>query len=70
MTVSSLQPRPSGGRAQRVSFNRIELWDENIEAARGIIERRREVSRVTGRSEAESITHSPVAPGSDPDLDF
>lgn len=31
----------SGGRAQRVTFNRAELWDENLELAQADIERRR-----------------------------
>ena len=58
-----------GGRAQRVAFNRIELWDENIDLAQEEIRRRRatahgleDLKPDTGpslRSEAE-----------DPDLDF
>lgn len=55
----------SGGRAQRVSFNRLELWDENIELARAEIERRRKAGLATSSSNG----HTPP-PDDDPDLDF
>ena len=55
----------NGGRAQRVSFNRIELWDENIAFAEQEIQRRQEMSATFpggGRAEVPMPDH--------PDLDF
>ena len=57
----------SGGRAQRVSFNRIELWDENIESARGIIERRKKTFADMHGPQSSNV---PPTAGRDPDLDF
>jgi hypothetical protein len=59
----------SGGRAQRVSFNRIELWNENIELARSEIDRRRRGAPATSSGNG----HAPppaTATDDDPDLDF
>jgi hypothetical protein len=54
-----------GGRAQRVSFNRMDVWDENIAMAKKDIQRRREVmAAFLGGGSVE-----PPAPD-DPDLDF
>jgi len=60
----------SGGRAQRVSFNRIELQDEDIELARDLIEKRRQASRGGSQSGPERAPDSPTDPDVDPDLDF
>lgn len=50
-----------GGRAQRVSFNRMDLWDENIELAEKEIQRRREVmTAVLGGGRAEAPVPDPV----------
>lgn len=43
----------SGGRAQRVAFNRIDLWEENVDNARMDIDRRR-----SSASAANSGQHS------------
>jgi hypothetical protein len=57
----------SGGRAQRVSFNRIELWDENIELARDTIERRRKGVPVSSGGKGDDPRPSST---DDSDLDF
>jgi hypothetical protein len=59
----------SGGRAQRVSFNRIELWDENIELARDFIEKRRQAARDRSQNGPDTAP-PPSSDDADPDLDF
>jgi hypothetical protein len=59
----------SGGRAQRVSFNRIELWDENIELARDFIEKRRQAARDRSQNGPDPAP-PPSTDDADPDLDF
>ena len=58
----------SGGRAQRVTFNRVELWDDNLDLARREIERRRSGAPATSSGNG----HAPPSPvvEDDPDLDF
>ncbi|MCA1706714.1 MAG: hypothetical protein LC808_27000 [Actinobacteria bacterium] len=60
----------NGGRAQRVAFNHIDLWDENIELAAKDIHRRQQASLVTsnGHRQERKLQHHVAA--HDPDLDF
>jgi hypothetical protein len=57
----------SGGRAQRVSFNRAEVWDENIDLARAEIERRRTLHMAPNGSD---ISPAATPSSDDPDIDF
>ena len=62
----------SGGRAQRVAFNRIDLWDENIELAdKEIARRRADVHRLRSNAHRSLSAVSASDPkNDDPDLDF
>ena len=55
-----------GGRAQRVSFNRIDLWDENIDLAHKEIHQRRVSTAAVESSQSDASLPEPE----DADLDF
>ena len=63
----------SGGRAQRVAFNRIDLWEENIKLAGEEIARRRvgaSTAASNGHRSAVLASATPRTETHDPDLDF
>ena len=57
----------SSGRAQRVRFNEAAIWEENLDAARAEIERRRRGAVATRGGNGHA---PPPSTTDDPDLDF